>query len=518
MSGKRVKLLVCTSVFIAGSNAFMHYAQGPASKIQAALAIPRTWDDDSVASLQVPLADPAYSPVHVSSQYYYDIPVRPIYKSFPIYAPHREPVGYMQWLKEQEPEVAFDTSTLKTETDWIKAGEVVFEAPITHEEALGPLRMSNVLDPAWYEKTNMPLEVSGALPFARYVIRLKGKIEVGNLSCAMCHVRVMPDGTSIKGAQGNFPFDRVIAFNLRERTAQAKDKQQRLGQIRLSRRFLFGSPWLKPDPQAQIEEMSAEEIASAHEAIPPGVIARHGTSPFSPAQVPDLIGVRERQYLDQTGLVRHRTIADLMRYAALNQDMDALARYGDFVPARVFEDLRFGGLERGRYSDEQLYALSLYLYSIKPPPNPNKLDALAASGRAVFQRQGCGVCHTPPLYTNNRLTPAEGFTVPEDHSHRYDVLPIYVGTDPKLALKTRRGTGYYKVPSLKGLWYRGPLEHSGSIANLEDWFDPRRTLEGYVPSGFRGQGVTAKPVKGHAFGLGLSTKDREALIAFLRTL
>jgi hypothetical protein len=111
--------------------------------------------------------------------------------------------------------------------------ETVFEAPITHEEALGPLRMSNVRDPAWYEKTNVPLEASGALPFARYVIRQKGKIEVGNLSCAMCHVRVMPDGTSIKGAQGNFPFDRVIAFNLRERTAQAKDKQQRLGQIRL---------------------------------------------------------------------------------------------------------------------------------------------------------------------------------------------------------------------------------------------------------------------------------------------
>ena len=34
-------------------------------------------------------------------------------------------------------------------------------------------------------------------------------------------------------------------------------------------------------------------------------------------------------------------------------------------------------------------------------------------------------------------------------------------------------TGYYKVPSLKGLWYRGPLEHNGSVATLEDWFDPR---------------------------------------------
>jgi len=303
MNGKRVKLLICIDVFVGAMSTLTNYAQGPAPKIGGAPTIPTTWDDQAIASLQVPLAEAAFSPVHVSSECYYAIPVRPIYKSFPIYAPHREPVGYIQWLKEQEPEAAFDTSTLKSETDWIKAGEVVFEAPITHEEALGPLRMSNVRDPAWYEKTNMPLEVSGALPFARYVIRQKGKIEVGNLSCAMCHVRVMPDGTSIKGAQGNFPFDRVIAFNLRERTAQAKDKQQRLGQIRMSRRFLCGSPWLKPDPQMQIEEMSAEEIASAHEAIPPGVIARHGTSPFSPAQVPDLIGVRERQYLDQTCVI-----------------------------------------------------------------------------------------------------------------------------------------------------------------------------------------------------------------------
>ena len=119
MSGKRVKLLICTSVFVAGISAFMNYAQGPASKIEATLVVPRAWDDDAMASLQVPLAEAAFSPVHVSSGYYYAIPVRPIYKSFPIYAPHREPVGYMQWLKEQEPEVAFDTSTLKTETDWI---------------------------------------------------------------------------------------------------------------------------------------------------------------------------------------------------------------------------------------------------------------------------------------------------------------------------------------------------------------------------------------------------------------
>ena len=56
--------------------------------------------------------------------------------------------------------------------------------------------------------------------------------------------------------------------------------------------------------------------------------------------------------------------------------------------------------------------------------------------------------------SNNKLTPAEGFTIPEDHKTKYDILPVSVGTDPGLAMKTRKGTGYYKVPSLKGVWYR----------------------------------------------------------------
>jgi len=40
----------------------------------------------------------------------------------------------------------------------------------------------------------------------RYVIR-RGKLELRRLSCASCHTRVMRDGTTVKGAQGNFAFD-----------------------------------------------------------------------------------------------------------------------------------------------------------------------------------------------------------------------------------------------------------------------------------------------------------------------
>jgi len=39
-----------------------------------------------------------------------------------------------------------------------------------------------------------------------------------------------------------------------------------------------------------------------------------------------------------------------------------------------------------------------------------------------------------------------------------------------------------------------------------------------VPTGFKGFGMPTRAVKGHEFGLNLSTDDKKALIAFLRTL
>jgi cytochrome c peroxidase len=61
---------------------------------------------------------------------------------------------------------------------------------------------------------------------------------------------------------------------------------------------------------------------------------------------------------------------------------------------------------------------------------------------------------------------------------REDILPLSVGVDAGLALKTRKGTGLYKVPSLRGVWYRGPYLHDGSVASLEDMFDPKRLRDG----------------------------------------
>ena len=116
------------------------------------------------------------------------------------------------------------------------------------------------------------------------------------------------------------------------------------------------------------------------------------------------------------------------------------------------------------------------------------------------------------------LTPARSFQVPERHRDLYRILDVVVGTDVSLAFTTRRGTGYYKVPSLRGLWLRGPLEHNGSVATLEDWFDARRLRKDYVPTGYRGYGASTRAVSGHEYGVDLPDEDKKALIAFLKTL
>ena len=55
----------------------------------------------------------------------------------------------------------------------------------------------------------MPLTLEGTVPFYRYVVREKGKVELGSFSCGTCHTRILPDGTIVKGAQGNFPMGRA---------------------------------------------------------------------------------------------------------------------------------------------------------------------------------------------------------------------------------------------------------------------------------------------------------------------
>jgi hypothetical protein len=111
------------------------------------------------------------------------------------------------------------------------------------------------------------------------------------------------------------------------------------------------------------------------------------------------------------------------------------------------------------------------------------------------------------VYTNKQADRGGRLRDPVRSSTEYDILPISLGTDPDLTLKTRRGTGYYEVPSLKDVWYRSVFGYSSWCATLEDWFDPRPPSDDHVPAGWKPYDRETYTVKGHRYELSLSETD-----------
>jgi hypothetical protein len=461
--------------------------------------IPRTWADDEVARFELPLAQRDRTPRFLTAREYYAQKVRTIYRTYPVFVNGREPAGYFDSLKQKDPEVIFDSAKLRTKEDWIRAGEVVFRAA----PRMAPVS-SSIEFPLG---VTIPATSDGIIPNLYYVIRKRGTVELATESCSDCHTRVLAGNIVLNGAQGNVPVGQLDAAD----TKQAAGSPARVQRMRDLEWLRAGAPWVMPRV-AFDEWFRIDDFIRARETMQAGVYERQGTDFRHPVHIPSLIGIEDIKYLDATGLVRHRSIGDLMRYAAVNYALDMIGHYGDFQPSPSQALFAEDGV---RFSDEQLYALGLYLYSLKPPPNPNPMDDRARRGERIFQQQGCAGCHTPPLYTNNKLTPAPGFNVPDDLRKTDDIMNVSVGTDAWLATRTRRGTGFYKVPSLRGVWFRNAFGHSGQAETLEEWFDPGRLKDDYVPKGFH---VGSGAIKGHEFGLKLGADDRQDLIAFLRTL
>ena len=108
----------------------------------------------------------------------------------------------------------------------------------------------------------------------------------------------------------------------------------------------------------------------------------------------------------------------------------------------------------------------------RPPPNTVR--------RCSAPR--CAGCHAPPAFTGEPVALAR------------------VGTDPAVGLSRDRGTGMYRVPSLRGVRDRALLLHDGSAHSLPELLDP------------------ARESAGHRFGTTLSAADRSDLVAYLTTL
>ncbi len=132
--------------------------------------------------------------------------------------------------------------------------------------------------------------------------------------------------------------------------------------------------------------------------------------------------------------------------------------------------------ERLRPSRTLVAAISLYLDSLA-----GTLPTLdhASPGGQLFARE-CARCHS---------SPALGGAFVDAHE---------VGTDAIATTAGQRGTGGYRPPSLLGVLDRRGLFHDGSAA------DARAVLH-----------LDPSEHVGHAFGLGLTEREREQVLAYL---
>ena len=478
------------------------------------VTVPKVWDDAEAASFRLPLAGLGAPPRLISEQEYYAIREVNL-KTYPVYRPDKEPAGYIDWLKRQRPRPLVNVSKLKTEADWIAAGREVFYGRELPRFTGSEDNLELIRDPKVIAAYGLQSTPDGILLGLRYVVRTRGKVELGTDTCAMCHVQVR-NGKLIEGPPNiHTPFGPLMAdLTLRYAHISAEFLEDRR---RKHMREDYRVPFLLNDPNLAVADLPAEQIARLYQQEPLGVHPRTNTSLLYPVKIANLIGIRDMHYFDRTGTSRNRNIQDLMRYSEMIADVsDALTHYGSGPDSSL--KLANMGLGQGikRTPDALLYALAQFLYSLKPPENPNQPDEQSRRGSRIFQ-SACIRCHTPPLYTDNKLTLAKGFKPPASLLKEADIDPVSVGTDPNLALKTRKGTGLYRVPSLRMVWLEAAFLHDGSIGSLEEMFNPARLKPDFRSSNW--SPVTPPhAVMGHPFGLKLKPAERADLIAFLRTL
>jgi mono/diheme cytochrome c family protein len=473
-------------------------------------SVPRAWDESALEDWATPVAGLNLRPGHFPPAEYYRAPVDNL-RTYPVYYPGREPAGYWERLRATGPKLLIEPHTRSSDAGWARDGKRVFEEwDVPGLRVFDPQAIAAARRAETFAKAGVRARPDGTLPDLRWVPTEKG-LALGLANCASCHTRLMNDGTLLHGAPPNEEASPFGPFKMAPWAVSPVSLGNEPPGLMYWR--AFGAPWIADDVHAAFKAIAPPQLGPLlRGAFAVGLFPRWNGSPYYPTKIPDLIGVKDRAYIDHTATHLHRGPGDLMRYAALVTYSDS----SDFGAHRMLSDAQ--RTVPMRASDDLLYALAQYLYTLQPPANPNGADPRIPAGQRIFAREGCANCHVPPLYTNNKLTLAEGFAPPADHPRAADILRVSVGTDAGLALKTRKGTGFYKVPSLKGVWYRGRYLHDGAVTSLEEMFDRARLHDDFVPTGFIPPGQKTRAVKGHEFGLSLPAAEKGELLAFLRSL
>jgi mono/diheme cytochrome c family protein len=180
-----------------------------------------------------------------------------------------------------------------------------------------------------------------------------------------------------------------------------------------------------------------------------------------PVKIPDLRPVRWLGYLHADATVRQR---DVIALAIRIETLVITAHHETVRPPPMIA-----------------LALATYLWSLAPAAPPAPHSIAQRHGAELFAAR-CAGCHAGTGFTGEPVAIAR------------------VGTDPTVGRSRERGTGSYRVPSLRGVAARGSLLHDASVHALAELLDPARTAPG------------------HRYGTSLPAADRADLVAYLSTL
>lgn len=225
----------------------------------------------------------------------------------------------------------------------------------------------------------------------------------------------------------------------------------------------------------EAEGMPVAASTDAHARWGPGRVDVTTMDGAEPARIPDLRPVRWLTYLHQDATLRG---SDPVTLAIRLETLIITANNQTVRPPRVVA-----------------LALAIYVRSLATGlPTLEQAAAASPRGADLFART-CADCHAPPGLTGEPVALAA------------------VGTDPVLGRSRDRGTGTYRVPSLRGVGTRGPLLHDGTVPSLEALLEPARASTTFAER-LHGTG----PVRGHTYGWTLSETERRDLVAYLRNL
>lgn len=261
--------------------------------------------------------DDQFSTRHFSEAEYYRAPVDN-YRTYPVYRPDREQPGYWDFIRARNPEPLSGSENLRQ-------GD---EIDVPYSRLFDADSISLARSPKYFRDNEHRLvfRPDGTIAMYGWVVTPQG-VGLGITACSSCHTRYLHDGTAIAGAA----FAQKITDSILERMSDRLLNIAFAGdspQMALYRQF--GVPWILDDIHGGLRNMPADRIGELFDALPPGVSDRPNGSVYYPTKVLDLIGIRDRKYIDHTATHRNRGAADIMRYAALVEYSDAM-QFGTHV-------------------------------------------------------------------------------------------------------------------------------------------------------------------------------------------